>query len=267
MNAEEHFFDFAAEVCLTKHLGGLEATDRLIELCHIGPDSHVLDIGCGAGATACYLAGRVGCRVTGVDILPRMVERSRQRAAKEGLTDRTEFRVADAQRLPFDARTFDAVITESVMAFPDDKAQAMAECVRVTRPGGYVGLNESTWLRVPPPPEVVAWARQDVGAAVEPLTAEAWSALLLGAGLEEITVQVSPIEARDEVRGLMQRYGCLGMLGVYGRMLRLYLTNPAYRRFVAGARQQGIVPEDLTSYFGYGLYVGRKSSNSWGNHG
>jgi len=88
----EHFFDFAAEVGLTKHLGGVRATEELIELCNIGQGKYVLDVGCGAGVTPCFIAKKCGCRVVGVDILEGMVEKSRERAKKEGLSDRVEFR-------------------------------------------------------------------------------------------------------------------------------------------------------------------------------
>ena len=70
------FFDFAAEVGLTKHIGGVEATDTLVELCRIDRDSYVLDVGCDVSATPCYLAKRYNCRVVGVDILePERVTR------------------------------------------------------------------------------------------------------------------------------------------------------------------------------------------------
>jgi arsenite methyltransferase len=258
MENGQHFFDFAAEVGLTKHLGGHAATEELAELCHIDSGKYVLDVGCGAGTTPCFLAKTLGCRVVGVDISEGMIEKSGERARREGVADRVEFRVADAQDLPFDDDLFDAVITESVTAFPDDKQQAVNEYVRVTRPGGYVGLNESTWRKVPPPPEVVAWAGQDLGANVKPLTAEEWVGLLEGAGLREIVVRAYPVDTQKEVRGLLQRYGCRGMLGVYGRMLLLYARNPAYREFVKGVRAQGVVPEKLEQYFGYGLYIARK---------
>ena len=170
MKNQPGFFDFAAEVGLTKHIGSIEATDALVELCHIGQGSYVLDVGCGVGATPCYLARRYGCKIIGVDISPRMIERSRERARRERVADRVEFKVADAQDLPFEAGLFDAVITESVTAFPEDTQKAVNEYARVTRSGGFVGLNESTWLKTPPPPEVVAWAGQNLGANVKPLT-------------------------------------------------------------------------------------------------
>ena len=258
MKNQPGFFDFAAEVGLTKHIGGLAATETLIELCHIGKSSYVLDVGSGVGVTPCFLAKRVGCRVVGVDISPRMVERARERSLKERLTDRVEFRVADAQDLPFEDAVFDAVITESVTSFPEDKQKAVNEYVRVTKPGGYVGLNESVWLKVPPPPEVVAWAEQDLGASVKPLTSDAWVGLLEGAGLREITMKTYEINPQDEEKGILRRYGCGGMLGVLWRMLLLYVRNPAYRKFVKEMREGGILPENLKEYFGYGLFVGQK---------
>jgi ubiquinone/menaquinone biosynthesis C-methylase UbiE len=256
--SEQHFFDFAAEVGLTKHIGGLDATEELIELCRIGEDSYVLDVGCGAGQTSCFIAKRIGCRVMGVDIVERMVERSRERAKSEGIADRVEFRVADAQDLPFEDDLFDAVITESVTAFPEDKQRTVKEYARVTKLGGYVGLNESTWIKVPPPPEMVEWVSQDLGAQVKPLTSEEWTGLLQGAGLTVQTVDVREIKVREEVKGLVNRYGYGGMLRSAVRGLVMYTRNPAYREFLKKVRTVGVKPENLEEYFGYGLYVGKK---------
>jgi len=245
-------------VGLTKRLGGLKATEELIGLCHIDEGKYVLDVGCGAGVTPCYLAKKYGCRVVGVDISGRMVERSDERAKREGVADRVEFRVADVQDLPFEDDLFDAVIGESVIAFPADKQRAVNECVRVTKPGGYVGLNESTWLKTPPPPELVEWAAQDLGANAEALTSDGWTGLLEYAGLREIVVRTYEIDTRNEAREILRRYGCRGMLGVLYRILSLYARSPAYRRFVKEVREGGVAPENLNEYLGYGIYVGRK---------
>lgn len=254
MEKKQTVFDFQAEVGLTKQLGGLKATEELVELCHIDKGKYVLDVGCGVGVTLCYLAKKYGCRVVGVDISGRMIERSDERAKREDVEDRVESRVADVQDLPFEGDLFDAVIGESVIAFPADKQRAVNECVRVTKPGGYVGFNESTWLK-PPPPELVEWAAQaDAGV----LTSDGWTGLLEGAGLREIVVRTYEINTPNEVRGILQRYGCRGMLGVFCRILSLYARNPAYRRFVKEVREGGLTPENLDEYFGYGLYVGRK---------
>ena len=252
------FFDFAAQAGLTKHLGGLDATEKILELCHVKEGSYILDVGCGAGQSACYIAKKHGCRVVGVDIIDKMVERSRERAASQGVKDRTEFRVADAQDLPFEDDIFDAVITESVTAFPEDKQRAVREYARVIKPGGYVGLNESTWLKSPPPPEVMAWAGQEIGASVNPLTPEGWTDLLEGAGLTDLYVEVSEISTKEETKGLVKRYGYGGILRTVLRGFAMYARNPHYREFLKRVRSQGLTPDDLTEYFGYGIYVGRK---------
>jgi ubiquinone/menaquinone biosynthesis C-methylase UbiE len=194
----------------------------------------------------------------GVDIMPKMIERSRERAKREKIMDRVEFRVADAQDLPFENDLFDAVITESVTAFPEDKQKAVNEYARVTKPGGYVGLNETAWLKVPPPPEVVAWAAQDVGASVKPLTPDAWTGLLEIAGLKKIIAKTFTIKIQDEAKGILRRYGLGGSLRIMGRMLLLYARNPAYRNFAKQVRQGGVTPDNLEEYFGYGLFIGQK---------
>jgi arsenite methyltransferase len=137
------YLDMQAYVGITKHIGGRRATDELLALCHIEHAREVLNVGCGIGISCAYIAKKHGCHVVGVDISEKMIEWSRKRAHEERVEDRVEFRVADILDLPFEADRFNAVMVESVVAFVGDKARAIRECVRVTRPGGYVGLNES----------------------------------------------------------------------------------------------------------------------------
>jgi len=252
------FFEFAAQVGLTKHLGGMEATEELARLCHFSPGKTILDVGCGVGVTPVFIAKKYNCKVVGVDILEGMAARSRQRAKKEGVQDKVTFKVADAQDLPFEDDTFDAVITESVTALVKNQQLAVNEYVRVTKPNGFVGLNESTWLKHPPPPELVTWVSQADNTSGKPLIPDEWSELLQAAQLQDIVVKTYTIEVQDEAKNIHQRYGLGGMLGVFARMLRLYIRNKDYRQFVKGVQQGGITPENLDEYFGYGLFVGQK---------
>jgi arsenite methyltransferase len=259
MNEDKIVFDFQAEVGLTKHLGGAGSTDALLALCGIDGSKTVLDVGCGVGTTACYIAKRYGCHVVGVDISEGMVARSIERARAEGLEGVTEFRVADAQDLPFEDDRFDIVMTESVTVFPADKGRAVSEYARVTVPGGYVGLNETTWLKMPVPPELAAYIKQDLSMNAEVQTKEGWVDLLQGAGLEVVSATAYTLDMSGEVKGLIKRYGCRGMLKVWSRMLRLYLRDPDYRAFVKETvGGSGPVPKDWVEYVGYGIYVGQK---------
>lgn len=258
MKHTDQFFDFAARLGITKHLGGQEATRELADRTRITPLSYVLDVGCGVGTTACHLAHCMGCRVMGVDLNPAMIQRAQERAKRLKLTDLVEFQVADVEDLPFPDETFNVVISESVTAFPPDKGQAIQEYVRVIKPGGFIGLNESTWLRTSVPREIEAWAAQDLGANVSPLLPEEWTLLMEDAGLVDIFHRTSTISIREESRGLLERYGWRGFLGSLWRALVLYLTNPNYREFLRSIREEGITPPDLESYFGYGIYIGKK---------
>lgn len=100
--------------------------------------SRVLDIGCGAGATALALAQRLGApaQVTGVDISPALIALAQQRAAAAGLATQTQFITADAQRHGFAPASADAVVSRFGVMFFDDPVAAFANLHRATAPGG-----------------------------------------------------------------------------------------------------------------------------------
>lgn len=251
---ESFYWEMLADLDFTKHLGGLKATNELIELCHIDKDEYVLDVGCGVGITPCYLAKRYGCRVVGVDIGERMVERSKKRAKREGLEDQVEFRVADVQNLPFEDNLFDLVIGESVIAFVEDKQRGVNECVRVTKPGGYVGLTEAAWMKEPTP-ELVAYLSRTFGGNLEVLSPDSWKQLLERSGLRDIVARTHKITTRSEAISRIRRLGFGGLARVWYRFLALSIRRPAYRDFLKEALSE---PKELTEYWGCGVYVGRK---------
>ncbi len=250
---EMSVFEIQAYMDLTKHIGSLQATDELARLCQIGPGKYVLDVGCGVGATPAYLARQYRCRVVGVDISPAMIARAQERAAREGVADRVELRVADAQALPFADGVFDVAMTESVLAFVADKQKALRELVRVTKPGGYVGLNESTLIKPAPAHVRENLSRAAFGGGDFPL--EGWATLLREAGLSDIVVRERRVEAGSEGVQMIRRYGCLHFARSLWRLLVLYVQSPAYRAF---AKMAATTPKELAEYLGYGIYVGRK---------
>jgi arsenite methyltransferase len=247
------YFGLQAYIGTTKHMGGLDTTKRLLAACPVDADTYVLEVGCGAGATASYLAREYGCRVMGVDLRESMVALARERAEREGVQDRVEFRVADVLDLPFEDGQFDAVLCESVATFVEDKAQVARELARVVRPGGYVGMNEEVWLRTPPPAEVASYVRRTWDIEGEMPTTEGWVAMLEDAGLE-VTAQTFAFDARRESTQ-MRRYRPYDMLRMVYRTLALYVRSGEFRRYMKG---RGRMPRDLFEYWGYALFVGRK---------
>jgi ubiquinone/menaquinone biosynthesis C-methylase UbiE len=146
-NKEPTYLDIQAEVGISKHMEGRSATDILHTLLHLETAEEVLEVGCGIGDGSVYIAKKYNCRVAAVDISEKMLSWAAQRAGREGVGDRITFQKADIRELPFEDNRFDAVIVESVMAFVEDKMSAIRELIRVTRPGGYVGLNETYWIK------------------------------------------------------------------------------------------------------------------------
>jgi arsenite methyltransferase len=251
---ELSYFGLQAYVGTTKHMGGFETTKALIELCHIGQDTYVLEVGCGVGATACYLAKKYGCRVVGVDLRESMIARSNERARKEGVGDNVEFRVADAQDLPFEDALFDAVIGESVATFIEDKQKVISEYARVTRPGGYVGMNEEIWIQTPPV-RLAEFVKHTWDIESDVLTPDGWLELLRGAALQDIVARTHRLNARREATQL-RRYRLGDMFEMFYRALLLYIKSPAFRKYMAERRH---TPRDLFKYLGYAIFVGKKS--------
>jgi ubiquinone/menaquinone biosynthesis C-methylase UbiE len=255
-HGEPLYFELQSEIGITKHMGGRKATDELIELCHLQAGQSVLEVGCGVGMTTCYLAGECGLLVTAVDISPRMVERSKDRAQRRGVAAGVEFRVADAQHLPFEAARFDAVIDESVAAFVQDKQAALGEYIRVARPGGYVGLNQVTWVQAPPP-ELVRYAAL-IMAGADFLTAAGWQALLEGASLTELAVSQHRFDARSQYVEEMRQLDLRESLSAWYRFLTQSAKTPAYRKFTKEVMSAPGQIFKFVNHIGYGIYVGRK---------
>ncbi len=251
-----YYFDLQASWGLTKHMGGLEATRKLIEACHIDKDSYVLDVGCGVGITTCYLAKESGCKVVGVDLSEMMVERSKKKARRKNVEDIVECMIGDAQDLPFRDGIFDAVISESVVAFSKDKQKVINEYTRVTKPGGYVGINEVTWLETPPP-ELVEYLYRALGQA-EFLYPDGWKDLLEKAALTGVTASVCKTGALRQWASEVRQMDPRDYLRAWGKFFSMLFKSPAVRKWV----KEIIIPPGsifrIFKFFGYGIYVGRK---------
>jgi SAM-dependent methyltransferase len=116
-------------------------SEELCEVAGLRPDQRVLDVATGNGGTALAAARRF-CAVTGVDYVPGLLARARQRAAANGLA--ITFTEGDAEALPYEEATFDAVTSTFGVMFTADHARAASELLRVCRPGGVIALANWT---------------------------------------------------------------------------------------------------------------------------
>jgi tocopherol O-methyltransferase len=124
--------------------------DELLTRSAIDPANRpqtILDVGCGIGGSSLYLAEKFGAKVTGITLSPVQANRATERARSAGLTDKTDFRVANALELPFADNSFDLVWSLESGEHMPDKTKFLQECYRVLKPGGKLIL--ATWCHRP----------------------------------------------------------------------------------------------------------------------
>jgi len=118
----------------------LDRKRRTYARLQVGEGQRVLDVGCGIGIDTLHLGEIVGPAgsVHGVDVLQRTVREAHRRAIEAGVDAWVKHHVADAYALPFAEETFDVCHAERVFEHLADPERALAEMVRVTKPGGHL---------------------------------------------------------------------------------------------------------------------------------
>lgn len=151
-----------------------------------------LDVGCGTGAfTTLIIKTRAPARVSAVDPGQAQIDFAR----RQPVAKRAEFRVADAQALPFSDGTFDVVASALVINFIPDRARGVAEMRRVTRPYGMVGGYVWDFAADGSPSRPFNQALTGLGIEAPQLpgtpesTLEGMQAMFAGAGLHDIATR------------------------------------------------------------------------------
>ncbi len=162
--------------------------EQLCEAADLRPGHRVLDVATGNGGTAIAAARRFS-DVTGVDYVPALLARARERATAEGYT--ITFDEADAEDLPYDDASFDAVLSTFGAMFSADQDRVAAELLRVCRPGGVIAMANWTpagfigqlfktiAAHKPPPPGVASPVLWGTGAHIRQM---------LGAGIVDLRI-------------------------------------------------------------------------------
>ncbi len=206
----------------------IQLMERLAGIAEIPHGARVLDIGCGVGGSAMWLAKRSGCDVTGLTISPVQAGIASKKAASRGLSDRVRFEVRDANLWEPDPEVFDAVwIMESSEHFPD-KPGFFDRCARTLKPGGTLAvaawLRRDREMREDEAPLIAAVAEAMMSASLDTLSDyRRWmgDAGLTVTAAEDIARQVAPTWSH------CARIGANPLV-----RLLLPLTGEATRRFV-----------------------------------
>lgn len=254
------------------HIGGLTSTRKLAELCQIDSTKKILMVGCGTGFSACYLARKIGCEVMGIDIAELSIEEAKERAKRQGVSDKAKFRVASAYSLPFESGSFDAVITEFVSQFLD-RERAFKEFTKVLKPGAYLGINEMYREKGIPvkAAEEIAQAEKKFGEITELpfslLSPEEWREEIERAGLNDVKVRrCKPSQDLQEIKNMAEAMGGTWIFVEYLINLTLKIVKYSllsrkirylFKRLAEGKKIL-LRKKSTSKYVGYVLATGRK---------
>ena len=142
------------------HIRGRDATVELAGRANLTAGMKVVDVGCGLGGSARYLATEYKCHVSGVDLTQEYIDVANALAELVGLQESVEFRQASALELPFADQTFDAVWTEHVQMNVADKHGFYSEIARVLKRGGRLVFHDIFQGPAGEPHFPVPWAEE-----------------------------------------------------------------------------------------------------------
>lgn len=107
------------------------------DLLRISLDSNVLELGCGSGGYAIYLAERTGCRITGIDLNAQAIRNANRLARSRDMLPQVRFLRHDlTKKLPYDPNSFDAIFANDVLCHVPNRPILLTEIFRILKPGG-----------------------------------------------------------------------------------------------------------------------------------
>lgn len=163
--------------------GGKDSIRRIVQNTFLTRDSQVLDVGCNTGYSSFEILHLVKCFVTGVDISPDMIETANKFKDLDSYSENLKFVVGNGMSLPFLDETFDMTMSGGSTAFIDDKAAALNEYARVTKPWGFVA-DVNFYYKSSPPAHLLRELNESMGINIEPWEKEYWLNIYASCGLE-----------------------------------------------------------------------------------
>jgi cyclopropane fatty-acyl-phospholipid synthase-like methyltransferase len=169
------------------HARGLPATVELADRLPIKAGQVILDIGCGLGGPARYMAKRFQCNVSGVDITEPFVDAANKLTALLRMQGQVKIGHGDGQRLPYPDSHFDGAYTQHVTMNVADRPRFFTEAYRVLKPGAFFALTEHGLGPKGDPHYPVPWSADGSGSHL--VTPSETRAILEETGFEAIVVE------------------------------------------------------------------------------
>jgi ubiquinone/menaquinone biosynthesis C-methylase UbiE len=124
------------------HIGGRRASEEFLDQLGFSAQMHILDVGCGLGGAARFVASRYGSRVTGIDLTAEYVETGNTLCKWVGLDQCIFLQQSSALAMPFAERSFDGAYMLHVGMNIEDKEKLASEVARVLRPHSFFGIYD-----------------------------------------------------------------------------------------------------------------------------
>ncbi len=185
------------------HPGGTRLTRQLASAALISPNSDVLDVACGNGNSARFIAAEFGATVTGCDYSSINLERAAAATRAAQLESRTQFVRGGAERLPFAAESFDVAVCECSLCLFENMDAALEQIHRVLKPGGRIGVSDF-FLNAPVPESLDGLLGQVLCVAGAPSLA-AYREAMERAGFEYVRVREVNWTLADMIQRIRKR--------------------------------------------------------------